>query len=112
MSNEALLTRRGLFMKLGILVNGAVAATLAVPIVRFLLSSITLGGENVYTAWVPIGRVGEFDVFAADKQGPQPFGNDRLHVADRDEEFVRLRVHCVHHVECAFVVRVSLPLSD
>ena len=42
MSNETLLTRRGLFMKLGILFNGVVAATLAVPIVRFLLSSVTL----------------------------------------------------------------------
>jgi Rieske Fe-S protein len=59
-SNETLLTRRGLLMKLGILFNGAVAATLAVPIVRFLLSSVTLGRENAYTAWVPLGRVSEF----------------------------------------------------
>ena len=60
MSNETVLTRRGLFMKLGILFNGAVAATLAVPIVRFLLSSVTLRRENAYTAWVPLGRVSEF----------------------------------------------------
>jgi quinol---cytochrome c reductase iron-sulfur subunit, bacillus type len=60
MSNETLLTRRGLFTKLGILLNGAVAATLAVPIVRFLLSSVTLGRDNGYTAWVPLGRVSEF----------------------------------------------------
>jgi Rieske Fe-S protein len=60
MSNETLMTRRGLFMKLGIFVNGVVAAILAVPIVRFLLSSVTLGRENAYTAWVPLGRVGEF----------------------------------------------------
>jgi len=59
-SNETLLTRRGLFMKLGILFNGVVAATLTVPIVRFLLSSVTLGRENAYTAWVPLGRVTEF----------------------------------------------------
>jgi Rieske Fe-S protein len=59
-SNETLLTRRGLFMKLGILFNGIVAATLAVPIVRFLLSSVTLARENAYTAWVPLGRVSEF----------------------------------------------------
>ena len=50
MSNETQLSRRGLFMKLGILFNGAVAATLAVPIVRFLVSSITLGRGNGYTA--------------------------------------------------------------
>ena len=42
MSKEALLTRRGLLLKLGILFNGVVAATLAVPIVRFLLSPVTL----------------------------------------------------------------------
>jgi quinol---cytochrome c reductase iron-sulfur subunit, bacillus type len=59
MPNDTL-TRRGLFMKLGLLFNGAVAATLAVPIVRFLLSSVTLGRENAYTSWVPLGRVSEF----------------------------------------------------
>jgi hypothetical protein len=59
-STETLLTRRGLFMKLGLLLNGAVAATLAVPLVRFLLSSVTLGRQNIYTAWVPLGRVSEF----------------------------------------------------
>ena len=59
-SNETLMTRRGLFAKLGILVNGVVAATLAVPIVRFLLSSVTLSRENAYTSWVPLGRVSEF----------------------------------------------------
>ena len=60
MSNETLVTRRGLFMKLGILFNGVAASMLAIPIVRFLLSSVTLAGEHVYTAWVPLGRVGEF----------------------------------------------------
>jgi len=59
-STETLLTRRGTFMKLGMLLNGAVAATLAVPLVRFLLSSVTLGRQNAYVAWVPLGRVSEF----------------------------------------------------
>src|SRR5262249_21954549 len=59
-SNELFVTRRGLFMKLGILFNSAVAAILAVPIVRFLLSSVTLGRQNAYTGWVPLGRVSEF----------------------------------------------------
>src|SRR5262249_45899143 len=60
MSTETSMTRRGLFMKLGIVFNGAVAAVLAVPIVRFLLSSVTLGRDNGYTAWVPLGRVSDF----------------------------------------------------
>jgi menaquinol-cytochrome c reductase iron-sulfur subunit len=58
-SNETL-SRRGLIMKLGILFNGVAAATLAVPMVRFLVSSITLGRGNAYTAWLPLGRVSEF----------------------------------------------------
>jgi menaquinol-cytochrome c reductase iron-sulfur subunit len=58
-SNENL-SRRGLFMKLGLLVNGAVAATLAVPIVRFLLSSVTLSRENAYVSWVPLAPVSDF----------------------------------------------------
>ena len=60
MSNDTHLTRRGLFMKLGIVFNGVVAATLAVPIVRFLLSSVTLGRDNAYRSWVPLGPVAEF----------------------------------------------------
>ncbi len=60
MSNEKLLTRRGLFMKLGILFNGLVAAALAVPILRYILSSVTRGRTNAYFQWVPLGRVSEF----------------------------------------------------
>ena len=43
MSNETSLTRRGLLMKLGILVNGAAAAMLAVPIVLFFFSDEVVG---------------------------------------------------------------------
>ena len=60
MPNENMLTRRGLFMKLGILFNGLVAAALAVPILRFVLSSVTSGRANAYLKWVPLGRVSEF----------------------------------------------------
>jgi len=58
--NETLLTRRSLFMKLGILFNGVAAAMLAVPIVRFLLSSVTLKRANAYAAWVPLGSLTQF----------------------------------------------------
>ncbi len=60
MSNENLLSRRGLFMKIGMLFNGLVATALALPIVRFLFSSVTRGHGNAYLSWVPLGRVGEF----------------------------------------------------
>jgi len=54
------ISRRGLLMKLGILFNGLVAIALAVPIVRFLLSSVTRGRASAYLSWVPLGRVSEF----------------------------------------------------
>jgi menaquinol-cytochrome c reductase iron-sulfur subunit len=60
MSSENTLSRRGLFMKAGILFNGLVATALAVPIVRFLLSSITRGDANGYLSWVPLGSVSEY----------------------------------------------------
>jgi Rieske Fe-S protein len=60
MSNETSLTRRALFTKLGILFNGVVAATLSVPIARFLLSSITRGRANGYLSWVSLGSVNQF----------------------------------------------------
>lgn len=60
MPNENMLTRRGLFMKLGILFNGLVATALAVPILRYVLSSITRGQASGYFKWVTLGRVSEF----------------------------------------------------
>jgi len=55
-----MITRRGLFMKIGILLNGLVGTALAVPIVQYLLSSVTRGRENAYLSWVPLGPVREF----------------------------------------------------
>jgi Rieske Fe-S protein len=60
MSDENKISRRGLFMKLGILLNGLVATALAVPIVRFLSSSVSRGRSGSYLSWVPLGRVSEF----------------------------------------------------
>src|SRR5260370_32000890 len=60
MTSENSSSWRGLFMKLGILFNGLVATALTVPIVRFLLSSVTRGRASAYLSWVPLGRVNEF----------------------------------------------------
>src|SRR5271156_3757105 len=54
------ISRRGLFMKLGILFNGLGATALAVPVVGFVLSSITRGRASAYLAWVPLGPVTQF----------------------------------------------------
>lgn len=60
MPNETLLTRRSLFLKVGVLFNGIVAAMLAVPVVGYLLSSISLKRAGADTAWVPLGPIGQF----------------------------------------------------
>jgi Rieske Fe-S protein len=57
-SNEILMTRRGLFMKLGILFNGVVATALAVPMVRYLFASATRASHAL--PWVSLGRINEF----------------------------------------------------
>jgi menaquinol-cytochrome c reductase iron-sulfur subunit len=59
-STEGSLSRRGFFMKLGILFNGFAAMVLAVPVVGFLLSSVTRGRADGYLSWVPLGRIDEF----------------------------------------------------
>jgi Rieske Fe-S protein len=58
MSNE--MTRRGFFAKMGIVFNGLVAGAIGVPVVRYLLSSITNGHAGGYLSWVPLGSVNQF----------------------------------------------------
>jgi Rieske Fe-S protein len=60
MPNDTTLSRRGLLMKLGMLFNACVGAALAVPIGRFLLSSITRGRANGYRDLVSLGPVHQF----------------------------------------------------
>lgn len=59
-TNDTIISRRGVFMKLGLLFNGVVAAALAVPIGRFLLSSITRARSNGYLDWISLGSVSQF----------------------------------------------------
>jgi Rieske Fe-S protein len=53
-------TRRDVLMKIGILFNGIVAAILAVPIVRYLLSPVARGRNGGYESWVPLGNLEQF----------------------------------------------------
>jgi len=59
-SSDSTLSRRGFFMKLGILFNGFAAMVLAVPIVRFLFSSVSRGQGKGYLSWVHLGDVTNF----------------------------------------------------
>jgi menaquinol-cytochrome c reductase iron-sulfur subunit len=59
-SSDGTLSRRGFFAKLGILFNGFAAMVVAVPILRFLLSSVAQGQGKGYLSWVPLGNVTNF----------------------------------------------------
>ena len=54
------ISRRGFFMKMGILFNGFAALVVAAPIARYLFSSVTRGRADAYLSWVPLGNVREF----------------------------------------------------
>ena len=58
-STEDSLSRRGFFMKLGILFNGIAAMVLTVPVVGFLLSSVTRGAQMLSFVG-PLGRISQF----------------------------------------------------
>src|ERR1700736_324989 len=53
-------TRRDLLMKIGIIFNGIVAAILAVPIVRYLLSPVAHERKGSYDSWVALGGLDQF----------------------------------------------------
>src|SRR5260370_1958486 len=54
------LSRRELFLKIGILFNTLVGAALAVPIVRYIFSPITRGRRLGYESWLSLGSVDQF----------------------------------------------------
>ena len=60
MADRESLSRRGMLMKLGILFNAVVGTALAVPIGRYLLSSILRGRGSSYLKWVSLGAVADF----------------------------------------------------
>ena len=60
MAIDTTITRRGMLVKIGIFFNGLVAAAIAVPIGRYLLSSVTRGRAGGYLSWVPLGPVSQF----------------------------------------------------
>ena len=53
-------SRRGILIKLGILINGAAGVVLAVPIVRYILSPVMGGRKPDSEAWLSLGSVAQF----------------------------------------------------
>lgn len=60
MSGPQGVSRRGVFVKLGLLLNGAVVLALSVPVVRFLLSPVLRARGAGEEAWVSLGEVARF----------------------------------------------------
>lgn len=54
------LTRRALFAKIGLLLNGLVATVLAVPILGFLLSPVLRERKSAAQPWVSLGALDRF----------------------------------------------------
>jgi menaquinol-cytochrome c reductase iron-sulfur subunit len=53
-------TRRGMLVKLGVLLNGAVGVVLAIPIVRYLLSPVIRERKPGYESWLSLGSLEQF----------------------------------------------------
>ncbi len=60
MSEEKEVSRRSLLMKIGILLNGAVALLIATPVVVYLLGPIRSSGG--YKAWIDLGDASQFPI--------------------------------------------------
>jgi Rieske Fe-S protein len=60
MSEPVGVSRRGVFVKLGLLFNGVVALAVAVPVVRYLLSPVLRARGPTDEAWVSLGPVARF----------------------------------------------------
>jgi Rieske Fe-S protein len=54
------LSRREMFLKIGIVFNGLVGAVLAIPIVRYILSPVTRGRRPGYETWLSLGSIDQF----------------------------------------------------
>ncbi len=53
-------SRRGVLLKIGLLLNGAVGLILAVPIVRYLLSPVIRERSPGYDSWLSLGPLTQF----------------------------------------------------
>src|SRR5271167_813021 len=53
-------SRRGVLMKLGLLFNGIIAAILAVPILRYVLSPVNHARKTGYESWLSLGPLDQF----------------------------------------------------
>ena len=58
--DKAEVSRRALFAKIGLLLNGLAVVVLATPVVGYLLSPILRGERGQYKRWITLGELDEF----------------------------------------------------
>jgi menaquinol-cytochrome c reductase iron-sulfur subunit len=54
------ISRRDLFAKIGILLNGLAVVILATPVIGYLMSPILAGDRSQYKRWIALGEIDEF----------------------------------------------------
>ncbi len=54
------ISRRDVFARIGMLLNGIAVAVLAVPVVGYLVSPVLGGDRGTYKRWIPLGELDEF----------------------------------------------------
>ena len=75
------MTRRGMLMKIGVLLNGTAGIVLAVPIVRYLLSPVLRERKAGFERWLSLGPVNRYpagQTRLATFQNPQSGPTDGL----------------------------------
>jgi menaquinol-cytochrome c reductase iron-sulfur subunit len=59
-TTERTTSRRGLFLKLGVLLNGAAALAFAIPIVRYIFEAFSRPHAKGYLSWTSLGPTSQF----------------------------------------------------
>jgi menaquinol-cytochrome c reductase iron-sulfur subunit len=100
------LSRRELFLKMGIIFNGLVGAVLAIPILRYILSPVIRERKPGYETWLPLGSVDQFpsgQTRLATYRNPvaNPWDGETANVACwvrhiNDANFQVFAVNCAH----------------
>jgi Rieske Fe-S protein len=57
---QSLISRRAVFFKIGLLLNGLAAVVLATPIIGYLVSPILASQKDGYKRWITLGELDEF----------------------------------------------------
>ena len=66
------ISRRDVFARIGLLLNGLAVAVLAVPVVGYLVSPVLGGDRGQYKRWITLGELDEFPEGQTRLAGPKP----------------------------------------